>query len=192
MHAVHSGKNVTNERYVPIHTIDEKLTEDMCSITPAVHALSYCYTNISLHRIGKRTVYNVITKTAKDLQGLVHYEDRDEFPVSARRFVLLLHGKKAKCQASLDGLRYHLAITTDKPANQLLPTEDAFEQHVLRAQYQVQIWNQSHIPKPKMASSVGNGWRLSESRELHPVYYTKPPPPGEVRYITHLYCSNKT
>jgi len=73
MHAVHSGKNVTNERYVPIHTIDEKLTEDMCGITPAVHALSFCYTNISLQRIGKRTVYDVITKTAKDLNYLVNY-----------------------------------------------------------------------------------------------------------------------
>ena len=96
-------ENVTNERYVPIHTIAEKLTEDMCSIIPAVHALSGCHTNSSLHRIGKWTVYNAITKTAKDLQGLFHYEDRDEFPVSAR-FVLLLHGKKAKCLASLDDL----------------------------------------------------------------------------------------
>ena len=135
----------------------------------AVHALSGCDTNSSLHRIGKRTVYNVITKTAEDLQGLVHYEDRDEFLVSARRFVLLLHGSKAKGQASLDDLRYHLATTTDKPVYQLPPTENAFEQHVLRAQYQVQIWNQSHIPKPKITSPVGNGWRISESRELHPV-----------------------
>jgi len=66
-------------------------------------------------------------------------------------FVLLQDGKKAKCQASLDDLRYYLATITDKPANQLPPTEDAFE----------------------MASPVGNGWRISESRELHPVYYTK-------------------
>jgi len=130
MHAGHSGKNVTNERYVPIHTIAEKLTEDVCSILAAVHALSSCDTNSSLHWIGKPTVYNIIIKTAKDLQGLVHYEDRDEFLVSARRFVLLLHGKKAKDQASLD-LQYHLATTTDKPANQLPTTEDAFEQHVL-------------------------------------------------------------
>ena len=82
-------------------------------------------------------------------------------------FVLLLHGKKAKCQASLDDLRYHLATTTGKPANQPLPTEDAFKQHVLRAQYQVQIWNQSHIPKPEMASPFGNGWqgRLHKRRD---------------------------
>jgi len=66
-------ENVTNERYVPIHTIAEKLTEDMCSIIPAVHALSGCDTNNSVHRIGKWTVYNATTKTAKDLQGLFHY-----------------------------------------------------------------------------------------------------------------------
>jgi len=168
-----------------------KLTEDVCSIIPAVHALLGCNTNSSLHWIGKWTVYNAITKTAKDLQGLFHYEDRDEFLVSARRFVLLLDGKKAKCQASLDDLRYHLATTTDKPLNQLPPTEDAFDQHVSQAQCQVQIWNQSHIPKPEMANPVDNGWRISESRELHPVYYTKESAPAEVRDITHLYCSDK-
>jgi len=107
-------------------------------------------------------------------------------------FVLLLHGKKAKYQASLDDLRYHLATTTDKPANQLPATEDAFEQYVLRAQYQVPIWNQSHIPKPETTSPVGNGWRISESAELRPVYYTKESAPAEVRDITHLYCSDKT
>ena len=42
-------ENVTNERYVPIHTIAGKLTEDVCSILPAVHALSGCDTNSSLH-----------------------------------------------------------------------------------------------------------------------------------------------
>ena len=60
MHAGHSGENVTTERYVPIHTIAEKLTEDVCSILPAIHALLGCGTNSSLHRIGKRTVHNVI------------------------------------------------------------------------------------------------------------------------------------
>jgi len=84
--------------------------------------------------------------------------------VSARRFVLLLHGKKAKCLASLDDLRYHLATTTDKPSNQLPPTEDAFEQHVLRAQYQVQIWNQSHQNlKWQVLWAMGGAYQNRES-----------------------------
>ena len=60
MHAGHSGKLVTYERYVPIHTIAEKLTKDVCSILPSVHALSGCDINSSLYRIGKRIVYNAI------------------------------------------------------------------------------------------------------------------------------------
>jgi len=58
-------ENVTNERYVSVHTIAEKFTEYMCSIIPAVHALSGYDTNSSLHRLGKWTVYNAITKTTK-------------------------------------------------------------------------------------------------------------------------------
>ena len=109
MHVGHSVKNLKKMRDMYQFTPLLKRLQSMC----AVHALSVCDINSSLHRIGKRTVYNVITKTAKYLQGLFYYEDRDEFLVSARRFVLLLHGKKAKCLASLDDLRYHLATTTD-------------------------------------------------------------------------------
>ena len=39
--------------------------------------------------------------------------------------------------------------------------------------------------------SMANGWRISESRELHPVYYTESGP-AEVRNIMHLYYSDKT
>ena len=40
IHARHSGKLVTHERYVITLTIAETLTKDMCSILPVLHALS--------------------------------------------------------------------------------------------------------------------------------------------------------
>ena len=78
MHAGHSGK-MSQMRDMYQFTPLLKSTEDVCSIISAVHALSGCDNNSSFHRIGKQTVCNTITKTAKDLQGLFHYEDRDGF-----------------------------------------------------------------------------------------------------------------
>ena len=49
-------------------------------------------------------------------KDFTRFMNRDEFLDLARKFVLLLHGKKAKSLASLDELRYHIATTTDKPA----------------------------------------------------------------------------
>ena len=52
----------------------------------------------------------------------------------ARKYALLLYGRKKRedgrpC-ATLDELRYTLASTTDSSAANL-PTEDAFQQHVV-------------------------------------------------------------
>jgi len=67
--------------------------------------------------------------------------------------------KESKTLSLLNELRFLLATTTDKPASVLPPTEDAFKQHVLRAQYQVAVWCQSHIAKPVDMDPVGRGWR---------------------------------
>ena len=53
--------------------------------------------------------------------------------------MLCLYGLKGQSCSSLDELRYKLATTTDKPAHALPPTDDAFQQHVLLAQYQTAI-----------------------------------------------------
>ena len=69
-----------------------------------------------------------------------------------------------------------------------VPTEDAFEQHVLQAQYQVQIWNQNL--KWQVLWAMGGAY---QNRESFIQYYTKESAPAEVRvYITHFYRSDKT
>ena len=58
---------------------------------------------------------------------------------SACSFVLSLYGIKARNCSLLDQFRYFMASRTDKPASHLTPTEDAYNQHVLRARYQTNI-----------------------------------------------------
>ena len=62
---------------------------------PAVHALSGYDTNIAIYRLGKGTAYSALTKNAGALQSLEAFHDVHTFLDTARRFVLLMHGKKA-------------------------------------------------------------------------------------------------
>jgi hypothetical protein len=189
MHAGHSGKFVTKERFIPVHQISTKLGS-VCKSLPAAHALSGCDTTSSLYKLGKKTAYSALTKNAEALQSLEAFDDVPKFLDAARRFVLFMHGKKTKNLNSLNDLRFMLATTTDKPATMLPPTEDAFEQHVLRAQYQVAVWCQSHIAKPADMEPVGHGWHVNEG-ELCTTMYLNESAPAEVRDITHLYCTDK-
>jgi len=132
MHAGHSGKCVTRERFIPVHHISTKL--------------------------GKRTAYSTLTNTVEAVRKLETFQDVPTFLDTARRFILLMHGKKSKTLSSLNELCFLLATTTDKPASVLPPTEDAFEQHVLLAQYQVGIW------MSKMNSAQQCTERISTSR----------------------------
>ena len=71
----------------------------------------------------------------------------------------------------VDDLCFKLATTTDKPASMLPPTEDAFEQHVLRAKFQTNIWCQSHIAKPAAQDPVGNEWFWDDESGLQPTLF---------------------
>ena len=70
-------------------------------------------------------------KNAQSLSDLsrFHEVDDDDSVKMARKFVLLMYGKKAKKLEFINDLRYRFATTTDKPASMLPPTEDAFRQY---------------------------------------------------------------
>ncbi|KAG1650989.1 Protein KRI1 [Nymphon striatum] len=124
MYTGHSGK----ERYIPVHEIVTQLKSIVCECLPAVHAIGGCDTICSFNRIGKRTAYSTLIKNAHTLSDMkrFHEADMDTCISLARKFVLLMYGKKGKHMDSLNDLRFYFATTTDTPASMLLPTEDSF------------------------------------------------------------------
>ncbi|XP_014679528.1 PREDICTED: uncharacterized protein LOC106819400 [Priapulus caudatus] len=92
---------------------------------------------------------------------------------------------------TLDELRYIMATMTDKYASMLPPTEDAFQQHVLRAKYQTRIWCRSHIPNQELIKPVGHGWSACDDGGITQTMFTQPSAPVEVRDLTHFYCTDK-
>ena len=188
MHAGHSGKCVTRERFIPIHIIGDELGDMFCQSLPSAHALTGCDSTNAFFGVGKKTVFTTLQKQIESgaVDGLTDPGGPDWIE-AARKLVLGLHGNKGQKCATLNELRYLLATTTDKQASQLPPTEDAFKQHSLRARYQTVIWCSSHIAKPELESPVGNGW-YRDTTGLHPTMFTQESAPAEVRDLTHLYC----
>jgi hypothetical protein len=197
MEAGHQTKTANRHRFIAVHSIEKALGDTFCSCLPAMHAMTGCDSCSAIYKVGKRTAFTKLTQNIENLKQLScvgSSKTVDEIVPVAREYMLKLFGKPRMQNglpcSTLDELRFVLATTTDKPAAQLPPTEDAFRQHLKRVRVQTVIWCNSHEAGPELCSPVSNGWALGNNT-LQPVYFEKDPAPLSVRDLTHLYCTDK-
>lgn len=158
MNAGHCTKATNRQRFIPINSITDEIGQDASRCLPASHALSGCDTTSSFFKIGKRTAYSKLMQNIGELTPLANLgqtRDTTNAMSAATMFALSLYGSKSKSCRTLDQLRYVYACTSDKPASLFPPTDDAFGQHVKRANYQVAIWTRSHVAKPVLWNPDG-------------------------------------
>lgn len=175
----------------------QSLGAALCECLPACHDLIGCDTTSSLYRIGKTTAFTRLKTHLTDLKKMAKFLPsgslKDALPV-ARKYALLLYGQKKKENGhpctNLDELRHTLAFTTDSSAANPSPTEDAFQQLVLRALCQPAVWHHSHLAKPHLWNPDGRGWRLRQDGSIEPIMFQKAQAPKEARDITHLYSKD--
>ncbi len=104
---------------------------------------------------------------------------------------LLLYGVKGISCQSLNRLRYNYVCKSDKSTSLFPPTDDAFERHIRRVNYQVAKWIHSHEAKPGIWNPDGNGWQLRNNR-LEPVMFERDAARKKFD-TTHIYiASTKT
>ena len=190
MNAGHCRKTTNRQRFIPVNEITSKIGQDVSICLPAAHAISGCDTTSSLFKIGKRTAYNTLVVNIADMLSLAELGQSSDVTKglpTATKYALLLYGVKGRSCQSLNRLRYNYAGKSDKSASLFPPTDDAFEQHIRRVNYQVAIWTHSHEAKPDLWNSDGNGWQLRNNK-LEPVMFERDAAPKEVRDLTHLYC----
>ena len=193
MKAGHCSKATNRQRFIPVNTITDQIGQDVSLCLPASHAISGCDTTSSLFKIGKRTAFSKLLLNIGDLLPLAQLgqssDITNELP-TATKYALLLYGSKSNSCKSLDQLRYEYACKSDKSASLFPPTDDAFQQHIRRVNYQVAIWIHSHEARPVLWRPDGNGWQLRDNK-LEPVMFEKDAAPKEVRDLTHLYCTDE-
>ena len=190
MNAGHCSKTTNRQRFIPVNEITSKIGQYVSICLPASHAISGCYTTSSLFKIGKRTAYNTLVVNIADMLSLAELGQSSDvtnaFP-TATKYAVLLYGVKGRSCQSLNPLRYNYVCKSDKSASLFPPTDDAFERHIRRVNYQVAIWIHSHEAKPDLWHPGGIGWQLRNNR-LEPVMFERDGAPKEVRDLTHLYC----
>ena len=194
---MHTGKHSQHERFVPVYEIAQQLGKNVCSALPAIHGMTGCDSTSSFKKIGKRRAFTVLVQHADSLPGLAKIGTSSSLEDSlsdARQYALLLYNFKSLAAngGSLDEARYLTASQTDKSCIYFPPTEDAFEQHMKRVNYQCAIWCRSHEAKPDLWGPNGNGWKMNpKSDHLEPVMYLSDAAPLEVRDLIHLYCTDQ-
>ena len=190
MNAGHCSKTKNRQSFIPVNEITSKLGQDVSICLPASHAIRACDTTSPLFKIGKRTAYNTLVVNIADMLSLAELSQCSDVTnghPTATKYALLLYGVKGRSCQSLNRLCYNYACKSDTSASLFPTTDDAFEQHIRRVNYQVAIWIHSHETKPGIWNPDGNGWQLRNNR-LEPVMFERDAAPKEVRDLTHVYC----
>ena len=99
---------------------------------------------------------------------ILHNYNLDGSVEVARRYALLSYGKKRRDIDTFDDLRYTMAMTTDKSATMLPPTEDAFKEHVLCAKLHALNWCKSHVQNQELIEPVVHIWSACDDGLITP------------------------
>jgi len=187
----HKGKFVDRERFVFLADIISSISLEISRSLPAFHALTGSDTTSSFFKYGKSKCLDTLMKNFKDLKELQYFGKNSietDIKVSTK-FALLLY-KAPKNTKTMNDLRHYLLIRSKKNAEDLPPTDDALEQHVLRARIQCIIWVDSD-KENAIINFNGQGWSVDDQQNVKPIYTKKDIAPKKLQNILNTFCADK-
>lgn len=122
------------KKIISISDIVQRLDDQVCKCLLPLHVITGCDTTNSFFKIGKKTAFDVFMKNPKsfgELEKLGTAPIAESFDIGTK-FVLALFRNKNTSIKTLNQLRYHFSMTSQKSATELPPTDDSFQQHILR------------------------------------------------------------
>ena len=158
---VKTGKGQTR-RFIPIHDVAHQLGHDKSLIMSSIHALSGCDSTSSLGSIGK-SKWETAMNMYPELWGVLSklgQDPSDICPETIKACTTLtcsVYGIDSAAMA-LNDARYELFSKRKLSSEKLPPTDDAFEKHIQRVNYQCFIWNNATRPILNLPSPIGRGW----------------------------------
>lgn len=102
------------------------------------------------------------------------------------RFVVLLY-ERTSDQMKVNDVRKHLFAQKSRSLENIPPTQAVLIQHIKRASYQANIWNQALIPDPQLPSPSNWGWQQS-SEGWAPLWTTLPEASVSCYELIHCGC----
>ena len=76
-------------------------------------------------------------------------------------------------------LRWHMFITNQAESDRLPPTQGALYEAILRAHYQIIVWNNDKVCCPSLPQPDGFGWEKREDKRI-PVMTKEAPAPETI------------
>lgn len=183
-----TGKHADQTRFIPVHTLFEKLTPQQLAILMPVYCLTGCDTVSSFHGHGKRMAYRLVMQKSIYYQALSTLGE-NPFPserekLAATHFVGDLYGDSS-C-ASLNKLRALKVSKKTISPKKLPPTDDSFAQHLLRTCLQLIIWKQATIGIQTLPDITECGYK-EEDFKIVPIFSIQPPAAPEL--LSELICN---
>ena len=83
------------------------------------------------------------------------------------------------CQLTL---RWHMFITNQTESDRLPPTQGALYEAILRAHYQIIVWNNNKVCCPSLPQPDGFGWEKREDKWI-PVMTKEAPAPETIAQL---------
>ena len=102
----------------------------------------------------------------------------EEIIAAIKKFVCLLYQPRTSL-LTVKELRWSLFKKKQAQSDRLPPTQAALHQAILRAHYQLMVWNSDRIANPELPSPQHCGWRMDQA-EWVPVITNLPPAPEAI------------
>ncbi|XP_078492496.1 uncharacterized protein LOC144748319 [Ciona intestinalis] len=159
-----TGKNL---RYLPIHSLCNRLGRQKSKSLLMFHALTGCDQVSFFAGRGKKTAWDTwkhfedVTPAFKSLSEAPDLADVDQSLPVLERFVVLLYDRVSTC-SYVDDCRRELFTKKGRSIESLPPTRAALLEHVRRAAYQAgHCWGQSLVASPELPNPNNWGWQTS-------------------------------
>ena len=157
-----------HHRYIPAHQIAVNLGEETCRALTFFHAFTGCDTVSAFSGKGIKSAFdlwNICPSVTAIFGSLSSMPDelRQEHLETIERFVILWYDRTSRL-SSINDCRRSL-FSKGRNLENFQPTQDALEQHALRAAYQAGfLWAQATVLKPVIPTPGEWGWELSDNR----------------------------
>ena len=179
-------------RVINLKSIADALGPTKTAALPAFHALTGADVTGSFSGKGKATCWdefdNDSTPVLQALANLGCGEQPDDGTRSGvEQLVCRMYQPKTDIK-TVKALRWSLFKKNQAESERLPPTQAALHQAILRAHYQLLVWNNDHVANPVLPSPEGYGWQDEDGKWV-PVMTNLPPAPEATVQLVRCKCA---
>ena len=178
-------------RCIAVHELVATMDPRCYSSLPIFHALTGCDTVSAFSGRGKKTAWATwkafpeVTDAFIELESMPS-EVSEESMSLLERFVVLMYDRTSDIM-EVNEARKQLFAHKGRTLENIPRTQAALKQHIKRACYQANIWNQSLISEPELLNPSDSGW-TKDTSGWQPLWTTLPEAAKSCQELIHCGC----